>query len=65
MCESPKIEIKTEPVRIGYSCRICGNFIELDEKDKIAIAIGQPICIFSICSDCCAFIRKLKERETK
>lgn len=65
VCESPKIEITTEPLQIGYSCRICGNFIELDENEKIAVATGHPICKFPICNDCCAFIRKLKERENK
>lgn len=63
MCEIPKIEITTEPLQIGYSCRICGNFIELNEEEKIALAMGHQISVFPMCDNCCAFIRKLKERE--
>lgn len=65
VCEIQKTEITTKPLPIGYNCRICGKFIELNEDEKFAIATGHYIGVFPVCSDCCTFIRKLKERETK
>ena len=48
----------------GVACKICGGIIELDESQQYE-AMQRGRIPFQICDDCCAFIRKLKERETE
>lgn len=55
--------INTGPWQVGYYCRICGCFVALTEDERIAVEHGHQIGVFPVCDDCCAFIRKLKERE--